>query len=203
MACRARRRRFGRTSRRCSWVLATQTPIADPYNGVDQWLVRHTFKFDHAYIGDVRLSGFYTGPAPGPAAARSEQFGEAIRLVSAAAPGGALAAGQVAPVALTWEAATPITQTVTAFLHLEDSLGNLVAQRDAAPLDGYRPATDWAAGQTITDHMAVRVPLDAPVGDYRLYVGLYDALTGERLHITPAQSGDRLLLADLRIVPAP
>jgi hypothetical protein len=152
-------------------------------------------------MGELRVSGFYAGLVPPGSQTRSERFGQAIRLLSVAVPQTTLGPGQIIPAALTWEAIAPISQTVTAFLHLEDSEHLLVAQRDAAPLDGYLQATSWEVGQAVTDLTAVRLPWDAPAGEYRLYLGLYDAFTGERLRITPPQPDDQLLLGYIRVGP--
>jgi len=65
------------------------------------------------------------------------------------------------------------------------------------------PPTDvWAAGDTYLDRHIIRLPVDAPAGEYQLEVGLYDGQTGERapvLGVDGAALGDRLVLPGLTI----
>jgi hypothetical protein len=178
---------------RAVWVLSSDSPVADPLNSTEAWLVAHAYKFYHGYFGRVRVSGFYAlaeAPAPEP---RTETFGEAIWLLALQRPENDYRPGDVVTLASAWQASQPITQTLNVFVHVQDAAGTVVAQRDAAPQDGYAPATDWAVGATVTDRLGVRLPPDLPAGEYRVYLGWYDAFTGVRLPMRPAQAEDRLL----------
>ncbi len=88
-----------------------------------------------------------------------------------------------------------------AFVHLYDATGKLVAQRDAQPLDGYAPTSAWRVGEPVVDRQGVLLPRNVAPGEYTLYVGLYDAATGQRLAIDPSQPDNRILLGTLRITP--
>ncbi|MCC7362421.1 MAG: hypothetical protein IT317_23275 [Anaerolineales bacterium] len=187
------------SERRVVWTLAGDSPAADPLNSVEAWLVAHTFKFYHAYVGRVRVSGYYADPAAPAPRPRAEQFGPALRLTAAGLPPGPFDPGDVLPVTATWEASAPITQTLAIFVHVQDVAGVVVAQRDAAPLDGYLPAVDFVPGRPVSDRLGARLPADLPPGDYAVYLGVYDALSGVRLPITPAAPDDRLLLATITV----
>ena len=68
------------------------------------------------------------------------------------------------------------------------------------------PTTAWEPGIVIPD--AYRVPLDpnAPPGAYRLTVGLYDPVSGERLRVYDAAGsalGDEILISPITVVDAP
>jgi arylsulfatase A-like enzyme len=59
-----------------------------------------------------------------------------------------------------------------------------------AVIEGAYPIARWRMGQRLRDRFSFTVPLDAPPGQYALYIGFYK---GEaRLPITPAERGDAL-----------
>jgi len=59
-------------------------------------------------------------------------------------------------------------------------------QQDAEPCQGSYPTTAWEAGDIVLTRHQIAVAQDAPAGDYRLSVGMYDAPTGERLPVRDA-----------------
>lgn len=92
--------------------------------------------------------------------------------------------GQPFPITLIWQAGN--TQTsYTVFAQLLDSQGRLIAQSDSIPARGDRPTTGWRAGEYIIDPHALRFNDLAAPGEARLIVGMYDALTGERIRLEP------------------
>jgi len=82
-------------------------------------------------------------------------------------------------VSLVWQATGDMTLEYTAFVHVLDSNGQLVAQRDRPPA-GY-PTSDWSAGEIIIDRYLVSLPADLPPGSYMLQTGFYYLPTGERV----------------------
>jgi hypothetical protein len=113
-------------------------------------------------------------------------LGEAVKLVGATleepdAPGGSLR------VTLVWQALSPPGADHVVFVHLMDRAGQLVAQSDAVPAaqmgPGGYPTSRWATGEVVLDEHVLPSPPSA-TGVYRLFAGMYDPLTGERL---PAQ----------------
>ena len=104
-------------------------------------------------------------------------FGSAIRLAGATV--GAPANGSL-PVELVWQAVEQPDYPYTAFVHLLDGNGALVAQSDAIPAGGY-PTHHWLPGEYVADrHMPALDPA-LPPGTYTVAAGLYDSLTLERL----------------------
>ncbi len=89
--------------------------------------------------------------------------------------------GEGQPVALRWYAAEVVEIDYTVFVHLLDGAGQLAAQADGPPLDGWYPTSWWAAGEWVTDERAFPLPGDLPPGSYRLVAGLYDPAGGQRL----------------------
>jgi hypothetical protein len=98
-------------------------------------------------------------------------------------------------VTLFWQTERPALRPWTVFNHLVNEAGELVAQQDGWSGIGRWPPTCWRRGELISDPHTVRLPDSLPPGDYRLYTGLYDAATGERLR-TP-DGRDAILLMTL------
>ena len=97
--------------------------------------------------------------------------------------------GEAVRVTLYWEALSVPHEDYTAFVHLIDAQGRLVAQRDSYPLDGRHPTSLWQPGEVVRDRVELRLPVDLPPGDYRLLTGMYLLRTMERLPVLDA--GDR------------
>jgi hypothetical protein len=82
-------------------------------------------------------------------------------------------------VALYWQALRPLEKNYTAFVHLLDEAGTLVAQRDRPPA-GY-PTAVWRPGEVVVDPFTIELPPDLPPGTYHLQTGFYDPTTLARL----------------------
>ncbi|MCD6285299.1 MAG: hypothetical protein J7M39_05230, partial [Anaerolineae bacterium] len=83
-------------------------------------------------------------------------------------------------ITLYWRALGPAAADYTVFVHLVDPDNGILAQSDAWPDGGAAPTTTWSEGEVIVDRHVLRVPAAMPAGDYRLYVGMYDARHGTR-----------------------
>jgi len=116
-------------------------------------------------------------------------FGDAVTLVDSALPGRSLVAGELLPVSFTWQAQASGDLALKVFVQLLDGANHIVGQRDA-------PLMALAVGQTAVDRHAVLIEPGTPPGSYRLIVGLYDAVTGQRL---PVAGGDHVELGEIRI----
>lgn len=116
-------------------------------------------------------------------------FGDAVelrgyRIEGEAQPGGTLHLTYI------WYARKRPPAIYAVFNHLMTEDGILVAQKDGWPREGRWLTTQWLPGDYVEDHYILTIPADAPPGPYRLSVGMYDVMTGERL---PAvQNGERL-----------
>ncbi|MEZ4583858.1 MAG: hypothetical protein R3A10_19855 [Caldilineaceae bacterium] len=93
---------------------------------------------DKAHLGDVATIG-YLAVTPDAAADAGDdapalaQYGGAIALRTATVMETAVRAGDTVQVDTTWQALAPIASDLTAFLHVLDREGRLVAQHDGAP----------------------------------------------------------------------
>jgi hypothetical protein len=87
------------------------------------------------------------------------------------------------------------------FAHLIGPGGQRYAQLDL-PL----PTRQWAPGQFAMTELPIAVPANAPAGEYRLLIGLYDPAGGPRLALAPddprdaaADSENALVLARFEV----
>jgi 4-amino-4-deoxy-L-arabinose transferase-like glycosyltransferase len=111
-------------------------------------------------------------------------FDDQIRLIGyALAPVG----DRTWTLALAWAAERPLEQNYTAFVHLVDKAGEIRGQHDAPPGGGFYPTSFWEPGEIVLDTHDLALPADAPAGVYRLWVGLYEPESSERL---PTKTGD-------------
>lgn len=76
-------------------------------------------------------------------------------------------------VTLYWQAAGPVAQRYTAYVHLLDEAGSLLAQDDHQPA-GF-PTIDWRPGEIVADTFTLLLPDTA--GTFTVQTGFYDALT--------------------------
>ncbi len=82
-------------------------------------------------------------------------------------------------VTLTWQAEANMERAYTAFVHLLDSQGTLVAQLDRPP-GGY-PTNDWQPGELVVDRYVVPLPGTLTSGTYTIETGFYYLPTLEPL----------------------
>jgi len=112
--------------------------------------------------------------------------------------------GDTLDLGLYWQASDAIATSYKIFVHVVSADEQVVAQDDSMPQGNTRPTTSWQAGQLILDEHAIRLPDDLPPGEYRLYVGMYELESMQRLPIVAEGEhvpDDRLLLATLTVAP--
>lgn len=113
---------------------------------------------------------------------------------SSVRPGGSLR------VRLHWRAlATPVESYVV-FLHLVDEKDQVRAQVDSPPATGRAQTPTWLPGETIVDERELVLPIDTPLGRYRLAAGLYLPVGGARAQLF-GTSGDRALFGEVQVTP--
>ena len=93
---------------------------------------------------------------------------------------------------LIWSAIDGAPRDYTAFVHLLDENGFLLAQHDGIPVDGTRPTTTWQAGEQLLDVHDLVVPVGVQ-GNGRLVIGLYDSESLQRQEISPGQDAVQLI----------
>jgi hypothetical protein len=82
-----------------------------------------------------------------------------------------------------WQALASLDVDYTVFVHLIGPDGVVHGQIDTWPVQGTRPTTSWRPGERLADTYEIRVPEDAPPGDYQVEVGWYLLATLERLPV--------------------
>jgi hypothetical protein len=167
---------------------------------INQMLGDSLCPVNRQFAGEALLARYVTA-APSQALNVSAAFGEGITLENAAISE-TEAAGGGGPlcVELVWSAEQPLGADYTVFVHLLDGNGQLVAQSDLTPGNGYAPTTSWTAGEPVIDRHGLILPLAVAPGRYEVMVGLYEATTGIRLPLLSAE-GDALRLTQIEIQP--
>lgn len=156
--------------------------IAGLFHTGDKARLRTATGADSLTLGRVAVRGRpHEMTAPQPQHPAATTFGAAARLAgydldaAAGAPGGTLA------LTLHWQALAATDRPYTVFVHLIDSAGAVWGYGDAEPGSGALPTPGWLAGEYLADAHTISIAADAPAGTYRLAVGFYDPVSGERL----------------------
>jgi hypothetical protein len=155
--------------------------------------------FDAAATPDVWLWALKDPTPQHPVDAR---LGERVRLLgfdiaSQVAP------GDVLPLNLYWQAESPFDRDYSVFTHVEVEGEHIWGQSDGPPACGSLPTTAWPLGEVIVDGRALSIDPATPPGEYPLWAGLYDPLTGERMRVSGADAnarGDTVYLGTVRVV---
>ncbi len=101
-----------------------------------------------------------------------------------------LAYGDTLSVSLLWQAAEPIGEHYTVFVHILAEDGRLIGQHDGIPLFGTRSTRTWEAGERIIDQHDIEITAEGGVQNGRLFIGMYDTDTVERI---PFANGETAL----------
>lgn len=105
--------------------------------------------------------------------------------------------GETVSLILYWQTEVETEEPLTAFIHLLDENGSIVAQVDRWP--GGVPSNLWSQNQVIIDEYRLTLPSDIAPGDYQIATGLYSAGDGKRL---PAfDSSQERIAGDLFLLP--
>ena len=132
-------------------------------------------------------------------------LGSGIELVEATILPETAVPGEQIQVALSWQVKAPSEQSLTTFVHLSDQTQRPFAQADGIPLQGDYPTQYWAEGEQFADIYTLTLPAEIPPGEYPIYVGLYDAITGTRLPVlidNQAQPFSAYLVGFVKILAA-
>lgn len=108
-------------------------------------------------------------------------FGDVFELVGWAAAPPELRAGEEMTLTLVWRARQKPPTRFTAFAHLEDANGGVIAQDDHEPQRGAYPTTLWAQDEMVRDTFQLKIPANLKPGPYSLRVGWYDSDSQDRL----------------------
>jgi 4-amino-4-deoxy-L-arabinose transferase-like glycosyltransferase len=138
---------------------------------------------------------------PGMQHVEQYRLGEELRLLGYDVGQTRVQAGESVALTLYWQAEQEMDTSWKVFTHLLDEASQIWGQWDSAPVSSTYPTTGWRAGEVVRDDYQIPTRSDAPAGHYRLEVGMYDPLTGDRLEVVDddgmPQEGDRILLGVL------
>ncbi|MEM7028328.1 MAG: glycosyltransferase family 39 protein [Chloroflexota bacterium] len=84
-------------------------------------------------------------------------------------------------ISLVWQGQQRIENDYTITMQILNANNQVLAQRDAQPLEGAAPTTSWTIGEIITDQTTLMTPADLGPAPHRLLIALYRPETGERL----------------------
>ncbi|MDQ7037032.1 MAG: hypothetical protein Q9P01_19995 [Anaerolineae bacterium] len=101
----------------------------------------------------------------------------------------------VTAVTVYWQTTTQIDQNLRLFVQVVDSDDSIIALTDGIPINWTRPTTSWASGEIITTQHDFG---NLPSGEYRIRVGWYDPITGDRLPMS--NNGDSFFLPTVFVV---
>jgi hypothetical protein len=115
--------------------------------------------------------------------------------------------GDVVNVTLEWEALAKAEESYTVFVHLIDGNNVPYVFLDYTPLGGSAPThlwiPKWLPGQQYIDPYRLPIPEDLAPGTYYIEVGLYEMVSGRRLHISDISgnlNGDRYILGPVEVI---
>lgn len=103
---------------------------------------------------------------------------------------------------LYWRTSHPVTESLKVFTHVMDAQGQLVAQDDSIPVIWTYPVAAWQPGEIVVDYHHIALTPDTPFQALTLNVGLYDAVTGERVMVCDAvgaPTDDKVTLTTINV----
>lgn len=175
---------------------------ADPEGVIETRLAQRAFKASDEWHGNVRLAIYGIPPNPrDPGQATELRFGNEISLERWQLDGRDARAGDVVMLTLNWVAISQPAARYKVFVHLVDSSGRVIAQRDGEPVGDTRITTTWRAGEKIGDNYGLWVQ---NAGEFTLEIGMYRADNGARLPIVSRDGnrlGDYWNLSPVRVSP--
>ena len=137
------------------------------------------------------------------------QFGSQIHLIGYKLSESTVAPGEAIGLTLYWQTDAVISERYKVFTHLLGEVYNadtdnfLWGQQDNEPVNGQSPTTRWQPGAIIVDPYHIPVDPDAPPGRYRLEVGLYGLIDGQRLPVTGGSAdqihNDAVILTEIEV----
>ncbi len=147
---------------------------------------------DSVQLMTVQVKGrqHYFG-VPSPSHETNVRFGDYTRLVGY----DSIRSERNLRVVLYWQALGALQISYKGFVHILDSSGQLITQRDQIPGAGALPTTSWVKGEYLVDVYDIALPND--LNNYQIHAGLYDPASGVRIIAYDAagnQVGDSLVL---------
>jgi len=118
-----------------------------------------------------------------PQHALDANFDHRVRLVGYDLSAGRVRPGATLTLTLHWQVQQKLDRDYTVFIHLLDTNDNAISYGDGPPLENAYPTSFWEPGESLADRHLLPIPTDAAPGRYRIAVGLYEPVSGQRLPI--------------------
>jgi 4-amino-4-deoxy-L-arabinose transferase-like glycosyltransferase len=164
------------------------TPYGVEIDGaISDWLGRHSYPAWHSWLGRKQLALYSTSPT---FLDRVEQLqaifidpaGQGLSLIEVALPGTPVAAGDLLPLRLTWQAGPGLNQDYQLSLRLINPRSDIFVQSDWPPLTAEGgPTSTWPAQTPLTDRRSLWLPPETPPGEYLLQFVVYLPATGQAI----------------------
>jgi len=181
------------------WVVFAGTDADKASNDVlEGWLSAHAYPATVRWFPNCRVTRYVGGP-DGAWQPADATLGDVARLTGAALAPATVRPGDAVRVLLRWQAMTGAAPARTVFVHLRNAAGQTVAQRDAPPVNGFRPTSSWRMGEEVLDRHGVVIPRDQAAGAYTVVVGLYDPTSGARVPLSTG--GDEVVVGSIEVAP--
>lgn len=116
-------------------------------------------------------------PANGLLTQLPAELGDSFRLLDFSLSTNQFVPGQPLQISLSWETTGRPTADYTAFVHLVDQSGNLLAQTDQS----LGASSTFVNGTRPNTNLTLWLPDDLPPGTFSIVIGLYDSTTGQQL----------------------
>ncbi|CAG0945562.1 hypothetical protein ANRL1_02435 [Anaerolineae bacterium] len=173
------------------------TEQSDPQNIIGERLAQRAFLARDEWHGNIRFALYGIAPATRAAPQSLDaKFGDEIVLTRYQLDTRTARAGDVLTLTLNWRAERTPFARYKVFVHLLATNDQVVAQRDAEPVNNQSLTTTWRAGENITDNYGIFVEPGTPTGDYRIEIGMYRADDGARLRVGDA---DHLIIGTVKV----
>ena len=91
--------------------------------------------------------------------------------------------GAATTITIHWRGGDPVSLDYSAFVHLRDEAGDVIAQHDGQPRNGSYPTSVWSKGELVPDGHVVAIPAGVAPGAYAIVVGLYNPTDNFRLPV--------------------
>lgn len=164
---------------------ATERPLADEPSRIDVIAVRPRQKALLNLSLTTSQQTFQLGP-------------NIIKLNSYALPS-QIQAGQTLPLLLSWQriSAASLPADTKLFVHLLNTQGQTVAQRDNLLGENLYPASDWTKNQLVVTDGDLTLPPQLSAGSYQVEIGIYLSSNGQRFLLGNSASSLKLPLLKL------
>jgi hypothetical protein len=182
------------------------------FNRYDPFFTQQIFaQMDYVHrSGDVYAFVSHSHPVPLPAEpiiVLDGNFNNLISLEGFSLDATSIAPDGTASLGLFWRPIGDPKRALKVFVHVRDGKGQTIAQADHFIFEKLLTSSEWhrlrEEGEWLRDTAMLRVPLPLPVdgGPYRIYVGLYDPETFERVPVLNDTSGENAVVIDLPGLP--